>query len=251
MSTISISGAGSGLDVASIVSSLMSAEKQALVPLTKEASSFNSLLSAYGSLKSSFSTFQTALNNLNDTNFSAQKTTLTNSGTGTTTEPFTASVDSSKAGKAVSQKLQSEVIANGTTFASGDSIAIQVGTEAPKFITLSEDQNLEQLVKTINDAKTDVNAAIFKDDDGKQHLVLESNLTGSSNTIKVFANGSLSTFGYNTSNTSPTTMTETRTAKDTAAAAPGVHDISISQLAQAQKLKQKVLMPIQNLIVAF
>ncbi len=236
MATISASGAGSGLDVATIVSQLMSAESNALIPLTTQATSFNSLLSAYGTLKSSFSTFQTALNSLNTATFSAQKMAVSNTGTGTTTDPFTAVVNTDTATKALSQIIKSEGIATGTTFSSGDSIAIQVGSEAPKFITLSENKTLEGLKTAINDAKAGVIASITTDANG-DHLVLEANATGTTNTIKVFANGSLSPFGYNTSNTSPTTMTQTQAPRDITLAASGAHDISVTQLAQAHKLK--------------
>jgi flagellar hook-associated protein 2 len=240
MAGLSISGAGSGFDVAAIVTQLMTAESRSLIPLTKEASSFNSLLSAYSSLKSSFSTFQTALNTLTNTTFSAQKMTVSNLGAGTTTgttaDPFTAVVNTDTATKSLSQIIKSEGIAAGTTFTSGDSIAIQVGSEPPKFITLTEDKTLEGLKKAINDAQAGVTASITKDDDG-EHLVLEANGRGTANTMRVSANGSLSMFGYNTSSTSPTTMTQTQAARDTTIAAAGVHDISVAQLAQAHKLK--------------
>lgn len=235
MAGVSASGAG-GLDVAGIVSQLMKAESRSMIPLTKQASSFQSLMSAYGTLKSSVSTFQSALNDLSNVTFSAQKMQVTNTGSGTTTDPFSAAINVDTATKALPQIIQSETIAAGTTFRSGDSIAIQVGKEPPKFVTLSSDQTLQQLVQTINDAKTGATASIVKDADG-EHLALESNASGSGNTMKVFANGSLSAFGYNTSNTSPTTMKQTQAPRDVTVAAAGVHDISITQLAQAHKLK--------------
>lgn len=236
MAGVSISGAGSGLDVAAIVNKLMAAESKTMIPLAKQASSFNSLLSAYGSVKSALSTFQTALNNLTNTTFSAQKMAVSNVGTGTTTEPFTAAINTDTATKALSQIITSAGIAEGKTFTSGDSIAIQVGSDAPKFITLTEDKTLDGLKQAINDAKAGVTASITKDADG-EHLVLEANGTGTANTIRVSSNGSLSEFGYNTSSTSPTTMTQTQAPRDITMAAASAHDISVTQLAQAHKLK--------------
>jgi flagellar hook-associated protein 2 len=231
-----------GLDVASIVAQLMAAESKSLTPLTTQASNYNSLKTAYGTVKSSVTAFQTALNNLTNATFSTQKTAVTNynssaSSSTSTTEPFTAAVNTDTATQALSQRLKSEGIAAGTTFSSGDSIAIQVGSEPPKFITLSEDKSLEGLKKAINDAKTGVTASIVDGTNGEKHLVFESDARGTANTMKIFANGSMSMFGYNTSSTSPTTMEQTQAPRDTTLAAVGSHDISVTQLAQAHKLK--------------
>ena len=60
MATISSAGIGSGINVESLVSSLMSVEKQPLTKLQSRQTSFESKISALGSLKSSISTLQTA-----------------------------------------------------------------------------------------------------------------------------------------------------------------------------------------------
>ena len=50
-STGTISTSAGPLDVATLVSKLMGAEAKVLDPLTSQASSYNSLISAYGNLK--------------------------------------------------------------------------------------------------------------------------------------------------------------------------------------------------------
>lgn len=71
MSTISSAalsspGIGSGLDVTSMVNSLMAAEQAPLKALTAKQSSYTAKLSAYGALKSALASFQATAKNLSD-----------------------------------------------------------------------------------------------------------------------------------------------------------------------------------------
>ena len=61
---VSSPGIGSGLDVDSIVTKLMAVEQQPLTLLAQEQSSYNAKISAYGSLQSTLSQFQTAMSSL-------------------------------------------------------------------------------------------------------------------------------------------------------------------------------------------
>ncbi|MGZ8215366.1 MAG: flagellar cap protein FliD N-terminal domain-containing protein, partial [Methylosarcina sp.] len=61
---ISAAGIGSGLDINGIVSQLMTAESKPLELLKSQEKQFDAKLSAYGSLKSAISTFQTAMKDL-------------------------------------------------------------------------------------------------------------------------------------------------------------------------------------------
>ncbi|MHB0992085.1 MAG: flagellar filament capping protein FliD [Burkholderiales bacterium] len=63
---ISSVGIGSGLDVTSIVAKLMSAEQQPLNLLTQEEASYNAKISAFGTLQSAVSQFQTAMTGLSN-----------------------------------------------------------------------------------------------------------------------------------------------------------------------------------------
>lgn len=240
--SITSTGIGSGLNVDDLVSKLMQVESQVLTPLTTQASSYNSLLSAYGTVKSAVSTFNSALNNYTQATFSAQKATVTNSGSGdnTTTDAFSADVNTDSTTKSLAQRLQSEGMSSTTTFNAGDSIAIKVGTGSPTFITLKSNTTLEGLKNLINSSDAGVTASITKDDDGS-HLVIESNSTGTDNKIQISSNGSLSPFGYNTSATSPTTMTQIQAARDETKAASGTYEVSVSQIAKAAKLKSSAI----------
>ncbi|HEY4318444.1 MAG TPA: flagellar filament capping protein FliD [Herbaspirillum sp.] len=233
------SGAVSGLDVAGLVAKLMQNEQSMLTPLTNAAASYNSQLSAYGTVKSALANFQAALGKLNATAFSAQKANIINSGSGTTsTDPFTADVNTDDTTSPKAQIIQSQLDAANTTFNSGDSMAIKVGSNPPIFVTLTGNQSLQGLVNQINAAKTDVEASIKTDDQGS-HLVLESNTSGTANTIRVTGNGTLSQFAYDPASNLPSTMTQTQASQDTVAAVSGSYDIKITSLAQTAKLKSQ------------
>jgi flagellar hook-associated protein 2 len=234
------SGAVSGLDVPDLVGKLMASEQSMLTPLTTAAASYNAQLSAYSSVSSAISAFQTALTKLNASAFSAQKANIVNSGTGTdlSTAPFTADVNSTATTSPKAQIIQSAGIdASTAVFTGGDSMAIKVGTNAPIFVTLQGgDQTLQGVVNQINNAGTDVEASIMTDDQGS-HLVLESNTSGSANTIRVTGNGTLSQFAYDPSAGTPSTMTQTQSPQDQVAAISGSYDIAVTALAQTAKLK--------------
>jgi len=95
---------------------------------------------------------------------------------------------------------------------------------------------LAGLRDTINNAKAGVSASITTDDQGS-HLVLESQTGGTANTVKIISNNSLSDFAYGGVTDTTTSVKQIQAAQDQTAAASGNYDISISQLASAQKLK--------------
>lgn len=74
---LTAAGLGSGLDIAGMVSQLMAVERQPLAAMAKKEASFQSKLSAFGQIKSSLSSLQTAANALKDAaKFAATKATV-------------------------------------------------------------------------------------------------------------------------------------------------------------------------------
>lgn len=250
---MSVTSSVGALDVASLVSKLMTSENQILTPLTTLATSYNAQLSAYGQVKSAVSSFQSALTSLSSATFSAQKAGIVNSGiatTGTTpvgvsTDAFTADVNSVDTTTAKAQALKSGGVATGTTFAAGDTLAIKVGTNSPFFIALNSSSTLGGVVDQINAAKTDVTASLVTDDQG-QHLVLSSNTTGTANTIQVSGNGSLSKFSYPPAAAETSPMTQSQAPQDATAATSGNYDITVTALASAAKLKSAAIASTQT-----
>ncbi len=86
MASISSLGVGSGLDLSSILDSLTAAQKATLTPISKQQTSYTAKLSAYGTLKSALTTFQTANTALSKADlFSATTTTSSSTAFSATT----------------------------------------------------------------------------------------------------------------------------------------------------------------------
>ncbi|MBO9535823.1 flagellar filament capping protein FliD [Herbaspirillum sp.] len=244
-STGTISTSAGPLDVSTLVSQLIAAESQSqLTPLTTQASSYNTLISAYGNLKGALSTYQNAIKALTSASFSAQKSSVSNAGTGAnlTTDPFTADINSDASTKALAQRIQSAGFASGTTFNAGDTIAIKIGANSPTFVTLQANATLAGVRDAINAAKTGATASIVTDGSG-DHLILESNTAGTANTLKVTANNSLSSLAYDPSSSTPSTVTQIQAPRDATQAASGTYNVAISQLAQTQKVSSASIAP--------
>ncbi|WP_413628552.1 flagellar filament capping protein FliD [Herbaspirillum frisingense] len=244
-STGSISTSAGPLDVATLVNQLISVEsKSRLTPLKNKETGFNTLISAYGTLKNALSTYQSALKGMTSATFSAQKTTLTNAGTGTglTTDPLTAETNTDESTKVLAQKLKSGGYASGTTFNAGDSVAIKVGSNQPTFITLKANATLAGVRDAINASKAGVTASITADGSG-DHLVLESNTGGTANTIKITANNTLSGLSYDPASSTPGSVTQVQAPRDAAKAASGSYSLAVNQLAQAVKVSSAGIAP--------
>jgi flagellar hook-associated protein 2 len=244
-STGTISTSAGPLDVATLVNQLIAVEsKSRLTPLANKANSFNALISAYGSLKNALTSYQNALKGLNVASFSSQKPTVSNAGTGTklTTDPFTADVNTDETTKALAQKLKSAGYPKGSIFKAGDSIAIKVGADQPKFITLKADATLSGVRDAINAGNAGVTASIVTDGSG-DHLVLESTKGGTANTVKITANGSLAGLNYDASSSTPGTVTQIQAPRDATKAASGKYSIAVSQLAQSHKVTSAGIAP--------
>lgn len=224
MASISTLGVGSGLDLSSILDSLETAEKASLDPISKQQSSYTAQLSAYGTLKSALTSFQTANTALNSADlFTA--TTATSSSTA-----FSATTSGNTiAGKytvSISQLAQAQTLTSTqtqsdtkTAIASSDStITIQQANgDDPITVSLTAaNSSLSGIRDAINNADAGVSASIIKTDEGKYVLSLTSDDTGAANsmTVSVSGDSALQSFmGYDAS-ASSNGMTESVTAQD-------------------------------------
>jgi len=244
-STGSITTQAGPLDVATIVSKLIEVEtKKTLPALVNKGKSISTLISGYGNLKGVLATYQSAIKGLTPASFSSQKAVLTNASTATnaTTEPFTTDINSDDSTKSMAQKLKSAAFSSNQIFTTGDSVAIKIGSGSPTFVTLAADATLAGLRDAINRSSAGVTASIITADDG-DHLVLESQTGGASNTIKIAANNSLSNLAYDPSRAVPTTMIEIQAARDSTKAVSGTYTVDVLQLAQAQKITSARMAP--------
>lgn len=213
---ISSAGLGSNLDVASIVSQLMSIEQQPLTLLVKKEASFQAKLSGFGTLKGALSQFQTGVRALSDiTKFqgvrvSAGDSTIV-SATGTAgSAPGTYSMEISKLAQAqklvaAGQTSSSMPIGNGTvTFDFGTISGATVNASGKytgatfttagtgvKTVTIDSSNNsLTGIRDAINSAKIGVTAAIVNDGGTSPYrLTLTETNTGKASSMKISVDG--------------------------------------------------------------
>lgn len=212
---LSSAGIGSGLDVTGMVSQLMSAAQQPLTALTTKQTTYQSKLSAYGTISSGLSTFQTTLQKLSDP-LKLQVVTTT---------PADASIFSATGGKgalagnyaievsqlATAQKLATAgqpslqtVVGQGTV--SFDFGTISGGTlsngqytgasftgngQGSKTVTIGAGQNtLAGIRDAINAAGIGISATIVNDGSNSPYrLSLSNSQTGEATSMKISVTG--------------------------------------------------------------
>ena len=168
MATITSLGAGSGLDLEGLVTSLMAVEKRPLTQLQTQVSSINTKISSLGKLSSKLSALQTAAQNLKPVvlqspldkfaKFEASLTKTASGGEVGTVSASTGAVAGSY-NLDVTQLAQGQKISSGSLEGiAGGTLKIAVGdTETEISIT---DTSAEGIRNAINQAKTGVTATV-------------------------------------------------------------------------------------------
>lgn len=205
---ISSAGLGSGLDVNSIVTGLMNVERRPLTMVNAQKTTHESKLSAYGTLKSALSTFQSSLSALSTASkFNAQTVTSGNSAAVTgaangnaTTGDYAVAVSQ----LAKSQKLALGGFTNTTDVVGTGTLTISFGTFTPEVISPpapssfspntaksdlvitidSTNNTLAGVRDAINAKNASVSATIINDGSGNR-LVITSKDTGEVNSLKI------------------------------------------------------------------
>jgi flagellar hook-associated protein 2 len=226
MASISTLGIGSGLDLSTILDSLTTAEKASLTPISTQQTAYTAKLSAYATLKSSLSTFQTANTALNSADlFSATSASSSSSAFSATTSgtvvagKYTISVSQLAQAQTLTSAVQtSNTTALGDSSASSRTLSIALKDGTSKDITLTSDQtSLTGMRDAINSADAGVSATIIKVGDGSYRLSLTSSETGSDNAVSSISVTGDSTLqgilGYD-STASSNAMTESVTAQN-------------------------------------
>lgn len=245
MATITSLGSGSGLELESLVTKLMAAESVSLTTLQTKQASYETKISAMGSLRSVLSSLQTASTGLKaDT---LQKATdkfaaYTASVTDTTIASATATTGA-VAGKyslevtnlAKSQRLSSSAFASSSTVvsASGGTLTLDLGTlsggvytadSARSYnISLSAGATLADLRDAINNSDAGVTATIINGTAGAQLV-----LTGEEGTNNVMKLSSSDISGFNFDPTGTQQWTEDQGAEDAAFSINGIAGTSHS-----------------------
>jgi flagellar hook-associated protein 2 len=196
MAGIQASGVGSGLDINSLVSQLVSAENASRsAPILRREAAATTKISALGTLKGALGAFKGALTPLRNLDvFSARKATSAD------TERFTATASSAAAAGsydvevlnlASAHRLASNPYLDGADAAIGyGSLAITVGDDSFD-VEIPQDANtLEDIRDAINNASDNsgVQATLLNGTEGTR-LILTSRKTGAEHAIKIVASG--------------------------------------------------------------
>jgi len=220
MATISSAGIGSGLDIESLVSKLVAAERTPITQLAQKTEGLKTELSSYGKVQSTLSALRDAASKLTSP--------ATWSGTLATSSDPTAVSVSAGAGAAignvaveVKSLASSQTLVSGTPYANSattvgqGSLTITLGAWAtdgadpPAYtgftdkagatavtINIGEGQDtLAGIRDAINAANAGVTASVVNDANGSR-LTLRSTASGETNGFRIDAGGGLADLGY-------------------------------------------------------
>ncbi len=234
---ISVPGIGSGLDINSIVSSLVAAEGDAkTLLLANKRSDTEAEISAFGGLKSILSTsftppltfLKSATNFQSNTLTSADPTVYTTTATSGSVAPGVFAIEVRDFAEA--HKLMTAGFTDQNTVVGTGTLTISVGTSSFDVTIDSSNETLAGIRSAINDAtdNTGISATIINVDDGaggtEAKLILSSDDTGTANALTVTVDdddlvdtdaSGLSAFYYDTGDaTSPEQLTQINAAVD-------------------------------------
>ena len=207
--SISSAGIGSGLDVNSIISSLMAVESQPLTLLENKAQTVTTEISAVGQIQSLTSTLGDKADALSSSSLWKQTTSSTADPTVVTADTSSGTAVPGDYSVSVQQMAQGQTVTTGTPLSSSTqldagTLTIQLGTwtpgasgnpptfadqsgSPPVSITIGAgDTSLSSIKDKINAANAGVTASIISDANGSR-LSLRSTATGLANGFKIAA----------------------------------------------------------------
>lgn len=237
MAGLSSQGLGSGLDIASLVSKLVAAEKAPRqTQITRAQTAAVTTISALGSLKGAMGAFNEALTALkSESVFQARSANASNpdiftatAGTSALSGTYDVEVES----LASAQQIASNTFATGASQVVGTgTLTIGVGTKSFQVSIDDTNKTLAQIRDAINSAPDNgdsIRATIINAADGA-HLMLTSQTSGAANAITVSqadGDGGLASLVYNPSLT--TNYTQRRAASDAVIYVAGFRHTSVS-----------------------
>ncbi|MDP5240684.1 flagellar filament capping protein FliD [Uliginosibacterium sp. 31-16] len=214
MASITSSGLGSGLNIESLISSLMAAEQKPVTLLQTKESKETTKLSSWGQIKSALSSLQVAAQALDTrsefVSYSSSIADSTVASASVSSSAIAGSYSIEVSQLAASQKIKSAGYTSTSTAITSDTLpktlTLEIGSTAAgvftadsnktKTITIDSSNNtLTGLRDAINASKSGVSASLINDGGSSPYrLVLTSDNTGTANTFKL---SGLSDFSYN------------------------------------------------------
>jgi len=233
MATITSLGTGSGLELESLITKLMTVEKASLTSLQTKQASYETKISAMGTLQSVLSSLQTSAKAMKPdllgtatTKFASYTASVTNTAIASataTTGAVAGNYSLEVAKLAEAQRLQSTAFTSSTSSitASGGSLTLDLGTlsggtyvadsNRSYTIDLAAGATLEDLRNAINSSDADVSATIINGTNGSQ-LVLTSK-EGTNNVMRLTGSG-ITGFDFDPAATGTQGWTQSSAASD-------------------------------------
>ena len=190
---ITATGIGSGIDIDTLVSGLVDAERQPIDRrLTDDETRANALLSAFGDISTTLTALNTSVKSLSTPSaFQATSTTSSSSSLVSATSNETATPGSyvvSVTDIAKAQTLSSKTFTSTTDVVGTGTLNITVGSGTPAAITIDSTNNtLSGIRDAINAASAGATASIIKD--GSAYRLLITSNTGASNALSLSVSG--------------------------------------------------------------
>lgn len=242
--SISSAGIGSGLDVSTIVTKLMSVEKIPLTQLQSRATSIQTTISTFGAVQSALSSFRDAARNLTSpSTWSQMSATSGDAGAVTVSTASGATAGSyavNVSNLATAQSTVSGTYASASAPVGAGSLHIDIagagGFADPSTggvdIALASSDTLQTLTDKINSANAGVSAAIVTDASGAR-LVLTASKTGVANDFRVAGTNSdggsgLAALSFDPRSTTPGATTQSQAGADAHATINGLAVTSAS-----------------------
>lgn len=206
--TVSSLGAGSGLDLSGLLNSLMKAEQQPMLALQQKEASYQSRISALGSLSSALAGLQTAAKSLIPTTgqsatekFASYRASSADSAVASATATTGASASTYTLTNTVLAKAEQIrktglTIPTATDGTQDGTLSIKVGTGAAVAIDVKGGSTLATVRDSINASSAGVTASIINNGTS-DYLVFDAKETGASNQITITSsNANWNSFDY-------------------------------------------------------
>ncbi|MBS1197801.1 MAG: flagellar hook-associated protein [Proteobacteria bacterium] len=202
MAGLSSPGIGSGLDINSLISRLMEAERLPLTALENKEKSYNTKISALGSLKSVLTAAQTAAEGLVPASgttavnkYTSTRATLSDTSLGSATATNSAAAGSHTLSDITLASAQ-QLSKSGMSIPAGaGTLNIKVGDGTAVNVSIGANATLASMRDAINASSAGVSASILNDG-SSDVLVLKSKNSGAANTITMTGSAGFEDFNY-------------------------------------------------------
>lgn len=181
---ISSLGVGTGIDLQTMLKSIIAAESQPINVANAKITATNAKISLYGTLKSKLDALQSASDTLrfpsklSAISANSSDTTVLGTNAAFNASPGTYVLDVTQLASA--QKSFTNSYSSGTTFGTGQLSFTVSGSAAPA-IDITGPATLQAVGTAINNAKLGVTATIVTSGDGSQRMILTGDKSGSGN----------------------------------------------------------------------